>query len=587
MVEIEFNYLQQILILQANLNETFRTMAEIYSSEAQLNLNDLGFLSNGQLIDIEEIINNIISNVERQLNRMSILVINMRSTRRTNNNNINNNNRNNNNINNNINNNNIIQSPEVICPICKEPCYLKVEDYKISLYGCKQGHKQDNLKLDEFVNSQKIDLTSIICGYCKKRNRAEINNKEFYKCCQCNMNLCPFCKFIHDKNHDIINYDLRNYVCNKHNKIYKKFCVTCQIFLCSSCEKEHEFHIESIQNCTSRCENDKKLLRELRKELNKFNENINEIINKLNIVMKNFETYYNIYNSILLFLENNNIMNSYQSSNLGNYYNSVLLELDKIRQEYDYGNNINKLLYMSNEIEDKNISIDMEYVPVKNNNMNNRIRIFGKAFVDNNKDKIKIIFYSNFFGKELEYELKEFWDIDPYYKYPAPFKFKLKGINNITDASDMFSGCNLLFSLPDISKLNTSKITKMAGIFHRCTSLLSLPDISKWDTSNVEDMNFMFHDCEKLLSLPDISKWDTFNVCNMKGLFNSCISLKSLPDISKWNTSNVEDMSYMFNQCRSLISLPDLSKWNTENLQVHNYMFYMCNNFLNIPYKFK
>ena len=215
MVEIEFNYLQQILILQANLNETFRTVAEIYVNKAQLNLDDLGFLSNGQFIEIEEIINNIISNAERKLNRMSILVIDMRSTRRTNNNNINNN-INNNNLN--ENNNNIIQSPEVICPICKELCKIRVKDYKISLYGCKQGHKHDNIKLDEFMNTQKIDLTSIICGDCKKRNRGEINNKEFYKCCQCYMNLCPFCKSIHDKRHDIINYDLRNYVCNIHKR---------------------------------------------------------------------------------------------------------------------------------------------------------------------------------------------------------------------------------------------------------------------------------------------------------------------------------------------------------------------------------
>ena len=62
------------------------------------------------------------------------------------------------------NNNNIIQSPEVICPICKEPCYLDINNYKISLYGCKQGHKQDNLNLNEFLNSQKIYLTQIICG---------------------------------------------------------------------------------------------------------------------------------------------------------------------------------------------------------------------------------------------------------------------------------------------------------------------------------------------------------------------------------------------------------------------------------------
>ena len=180
------------------------------------------------------------------------------------------------------------------------------------------------------------------------------------------MNLCPFCKSIHDKKHDIIDYDLRNYVCNKHNKLFQKFCISCQIILCSSCEKEHEFHVGSIENFSEGYKNHKNRLDELRNTLNKFNNNVREIINKLNKVMESMETYYNIYNDILLFLENNTIMNSYQSSNLEGY-NSILFELKKIRQEYDYGNNINKLLYISNEIEDKNISIDMEYIPDMNN----------------------------------------------------------------------------------------------------------------------------------------------------------------------------------------------------------------------------
>ena len=43
----------------------------------------------------------------------------------------------------------------------------------------------------------------------------------------------------------------------------------------------------------------------------------------------------------------------------------------------------------------------------------------------------------------------------------------------------------------------------------------------------------MFSFCESLKSLPDISKWNTKNVTNMSEMLFGCISLKSLPPILK------------------------------------------------------
>ena len=62
---------------------------------------------------------------------------------------------------------------------------------------------------------------------------------------------------------------------------------------------------------------------------------------------------------------------------------------------------------------------------------------------------------------------------------------------------------------------------------------------------DIKDMSFMFSICEQLSSLPDISKWNTNNVTNMSFMFNECKQLLSLPDISKWNTNNVINMSYI------------------------------------------
>ena len=71
------------------------------------------------------------------------------------------------------------------------------------------------------------------------------------------------------------------------------------------------------------------------------------------------------------------------------------------------------------------------------------IRIFGKYFVKQNKNKCKII-YNN-----KKYELKEYFDeIDKNYNIEIKeIKLKLIGINNITDMQEMFDGCCHLTSV--------------------------------------------------------------------------------------------------------------------------------------------
>ena len=66
----------------------------------------------------------------------------------------------------------------------------------------------------------------------------------------------------------------------------------------------------------------------------------------------------------------------------------------------------------------------------------------------------------------------------------------------------MFSGCNSLISLPDISNWNLSRVNSMSHMFSGCNSLISLPDLSKWNISNVEDMSNMFYGCNSIKSLP-------------------------------------------------------------------------------------
>ena len=180
-----------------------------------------------------------------------------------------------------------------------------------------------------------------------------------------------------------------------------------------------------------------------------------------------------------------------------------------------------------------------------------KVRIFGKKFIENNKDKCKIK-YNN----EI-YELKEYFnDIDNNYNNKDMIKFKVEIFDEISDLSYMFHVCKSLTTLSGISNLVTSNVKDINSMFKQCHSLISLEDISKWDTSNVKDMKYLFGACNSLISLPDVSNWDMKNVKDMNSMFAFCPTLISLPDITKWNISNCKRISNIFEECISCLNVP-------------------------------
>ena len=86
---------------------------------------------------------------------------------------------------------------------------------------------------------KKIDTSKIICNQCYKNN---IFNKELYICNDCNINLCPLCKYKHEKTHNIINYNDKNYICKKDNDRFIKYCKECKENICFLCISEHNNH---------------------------------------------------------------------------------------------------------------------------------------------------------------------------------------------------------------------------------------------------------------------------------------------------------------------------------------------------------
>ena len=56
------------------------------------------------------------------------------------------------------------------------------------------------------------------------------------------MNLCPLCILNHDKKHDIIDYEQKNYLCEIHNENFNSYCKKCKKNLCIQCENSHFNH---------------------------------------------------------------------------------------------------------------------------------------------------------------------------------------------------------------------------------------------------------------------------------------------------------------------------------------------------------
>ena len=66
-------------------------------------------------------------------------------------------------------------------------------------------------------------------------NKSDSHKNIFFRCNKCKKNICPLCKSKHDKNHNIINYDLKDYICEEHNEAYVEYCNECKKDICLSC----------------------------------------------------------------------------------------------------------------------------------------------------------------------------------------------------------------------------------------------------------------------------------------------------------------------------------------------------------------
>ena len=243
-------------------------------------------------------------------------------------------------------------------------------------------------------------------------------------------------------------------------------------------------------------------------------ENLNKVISELINENNKLKTELNTLNNKLKEININNIANNRKELNLNINYNE------------------------SGDTNEKQIISLIYYLDPKNSFYDVKYNIFGKTFVENNKNNIELIIN----GKK----------------------------QNLIDTYKMNEGENLVITL-----IIKTKLTDLSFMFYNCISLKNIDELKKLDTSSVKDFSYMFDYC-KLSDLKPLQNWDVSNCINFSNMFQSCSFINDLKELENWNVSKGENFSSMFGGCFGLSNLKWIKNWNVSNGNAFDGMFANC-----------
>ena len=625
--EVIYQYDQQTIIIQCNEYEKMKKISEKFANKIDSYLNNLLFLYDGRQIDLDLTFREQ-SNKEDKIRKKMNIIVYLKNTVI---------------VRPNIAN---VQSKDVICPICKESCRICIIDYKIIFYECKNGHKINNIFLDEFNSTQLINESSIICSDCTDKNKFNSYEKKFYKCLTCEQNLCLLCEKKHNKDHITIDYDKRNYICKEHNDFYIAFCKKCKINLCMNCFSNHNKSHKLIEY-KDIIPNDNKIeeeIKELRSNIFTFKQTITDIIGKLEIVKEKIEIFYQINYDILKnyvkqnknyqTLQNineisnninlNNIKEIINNENISNKISDIIKIYDKMVTKDDkHDFIIKKSLNEEKTIEKAKSKEVKDNIDVKNsikglnktkNNFNQKRgstkELKVSRFIENNENKAdikkgdkakkldsnkKINKENKIQGKNKEvnyninrrntYSPNELKKIDIFKnKNKIDIKKEIKEVEKEHEKEDEKDEEETLNKNEIILKYKIGKYIKILNLFGE-----------KFVSNNADNCTIKFAD--KILKIKDKIdigndyknqnileiKLIGINLRDMSYMFYKCENLHSLSNKSTLDTSKVKNMAYMFHGCRNLVSMSCISKWDTSSLEDMSYMFSECYALTKLP----
>ena len=196
--------------------------------------------------------------------------------------------------------------------------------------------------------------------------------------------------------------------------------------------------------------------------------------NEENILKKNiFSVSLGKIKNCLQFIKDEEEKNKNKYENIKDYNSKIFISenINKIKIKYKINQNNDK--YNSKKKIDKIQDIIVDKIKYKNIVNVNKIKIFGEAFVKNNKNNCYIVNNGVKYNLNTYFYIKERKEKNNKIK---KLKIELVGIMKVTNLEDLFNGCSLLESLPDISKWNINNVTNISSLFRNCSSLKSLPD---------------------------------------------------------------------------------------------------------------
>ena len=346
MNKVDFSYNANNYFIQCNNEDKMKDILDKFLSKVEKDKRSLVFIYNGQIINDELTFNKCANSLDRSRNYMNIIVLETQGSNDE---------------------NTLIKSDYIICPKCKEKAYISMEDFKITISGCNQGHITQNLKLDEFVKTQFIDQSKIKCDNCGTI-KSEIDDYKFYTCFRCQQNLCPKCIESHDKSHFITKFEEKQFYCSLHCSKVSCYCSYCKNNLCSECENEHKEHeIINYNDLISNIEDSKNNeLNDTREKIYRLKLFINGFIYQLNNLNKNLDTYFEIYNNIIsnydLNKRNYELMKNVIS--VKKYNTNFMIFITEILNDNNLKNQFNSIINLHSQI-------NFKEQETQNNNTNN------------------------------------------------------------------------------------------------------------------------------------------------------------------------------------------------------------------------
>ena len=382
-IGVIFNFDQTETIIQTNLEEKMENIIEKYFEKSEISKEDKFFLYNGLNIDKKLLLSEIINDIDKKRKKLIILVKDYSQPKQP----------------------EEIVSKNFICPECYENVLLTLDNYKIG-YVCKNHHYKNQININEYKTIQTMNLTKIICGQCKEKTKYMTHNNEFYFCQTCQMNLCPLCKGVHNQNekHKIVNYDDKNYICEKHNEKFIEFCEECNQNLCFFCQNDHQLHkgLINFQKIMIGKEKAIKEFDDTKALIDKIKKIINDIQYKLNNFIENINTLYTINRQCIENYEasERNYQVLQNMKEITEFNSKLYTELKCLKDEKTFSNKISQMIDIYNRMNADTYEIIYpngdKYIGEMSNNLRN-----GKGKMIYNQDKNKRNYYEGDWKDDL------------------------------------------------------------------------------------------------------------------------------------------------------------------------------------------